>query len=187
MLRIIAAVALLALTGCSANHESSPSSFELAALSGNGGASEIQPYSGVSGHITGSAHFQVFAANGLGLRKLTFNAIRHADGSVSGQWNIVAGASIIHGDIDCLTILPGGEIARFSGVVTNALFTTFQVGTAFAIQVVDNDAGPDAASEVRAFRNAAPEVGRLFCETGEAPAEVEMMDMELGKIQIHVD
>ena len=142
------------------------------------------------GSVTGSAHLQVFAAQGLGLRKLTFNAIRRVDGSVGGEWNIVAGASIIHGDIDCLNILPGGGSARISGIVTDAKFTTFLPGTAFAIQLNDNGNGSsgdaDEATSVRAFRNADPEVGRLFCETGEAPADLEFLMVEKGNVSIHV-
>lgn len=145
---------------------------------------------GHEGRVTGSAHLQVFAPNGIGLRKLTFSAIQHADGSVSGEWNLVAGATILHGDLDCLNILPGGDRARFSGIVTDAKFTNFEPGTAFALEVVDNgqggDSDPDQTSVVRAFRNADPAVGRHFCETGEAPTDVEFMDAQKGNIQIHV-
>ena len=127
----------------------------------------------------------------LGLRKLTFTARQHSDGRVDGEWTIVAGASIIRGDIDCLTILPEGNRARLAGVVTDAKFTTFQVGTAFALEAVDNGQGqgadPDQTSEIRVFRNLPVEVGREFCETGVAPDGHHLQDVELGNLQIHVN
>ena len=134
-------VALVVLVGCSDDEQIVPTAVETGfdAAAGPGYAQVL----GESGHVTGSAHLQVLAANGLGLRKLTFNAIRHADGSVGGQWNIVAGASIIHGEIDCLNILPGGTVARLSGVVTSGKFTSFQPGTAFALEVHDDGSGGD--------------------------------------------
>lgn len=188
-LRFLALAALVAVAGCSAENDPGPTGVSLERLEQS--TTEIQSLAGVAGSVTGSAHIQVFGIQGLGLRKLTFSAIRAADGTVRGEWNIVAGASIIHGDVDCLNILPGGQVARLSGVVTSAKFTSFQPGTAFAIQVVDNGAGQsgaaDETSEVRAFQNLPPEVGRIFCETGEAPSDVDIMGIELGNITIHVD
>jgi len=150
--------------------------------------------SAVSGSVTGSAHvsidFGVPLPAGLGLRNLGFNAIRHGDGTVTGQWQIVVGSSIIHGTIDCLVIAPGAQSARMSGVVTSSLFTSFQVGTAFAMEVFDNGNGgsgtPDVASEIRAFRNAAPAVGRAFCEAGTVPpgADLAPAPMDHGNVTI---
>lgn len=147
---------------------------------------------GVAGSASGSAHLTVFpgAPKGLGTRNFAFSAVRHADGDVSGQWQIVAGGTILHGSIDCLTIAPDGESARLSGLVEDAKFTTFQVGTAFAMEVFDNGNGasgdPDVTTQLRAFRNAAPEIGTAFCETGEIPmgADLDPLPTEEGNFSI---
>jgi hypothetical protein len=183
-------VAVAVLTGCNAQapEVSSESGVQVMATA----SPEVGKMdAGVSGSVTGSAIVQFFPPSGVGLRRLTFAGVKHQDGSVTGEWNIVVGATILHGDIDCMTILPGGDRARIAGIVTDAKFTTFQTGTAFAIEVVDNGEGQndpaDATTELVAFRNAPPEVGRLFCETGEAPSELEFIDIELGNVQVHAE
>jgi hypothetical protein len=152
----------------------------------------VSPASGEVGQsVTGSALVQVFAPAGIGLRRLTFTARVFPDGAVDGEWNLVAGSAILHGDIDCLHILPDGKTARLSGIVTDAKFTLFVPGTAFAMEFVDNgqggDADADVTTDLRAFRNASPEVGRLFCETGEAPPDVEYLQMIHGNFQVRGD
>lgn len=187
-LRIVAFVALVVVAGC-AHDDPGPTGPDLALI--DPVTTSLQAPVGLAGSVTGSGHVQVFGIQGLGLRKLTFSAIQDAAGEVTGEWNIVAGGTILHGDVDCLNILPGGQVARMSGVVTSAKFTTFQPGTAFAIEVVDNGSGRsgsfDETSELRAFKNLPPEVGRQFCETGEAPADAEPMPIELGNLTIHVN
>jgi len=188
-LRFFLVVALVSLGGCLSQDSSNPTAVEPAA-STTDGLGNKPAGAGVLANVTGSAHVQVFPGSGFGLRKLTFSAVQHADGNVTGEWNIVAGATILHGNIDCMTILPDGKSARISGIVENALFTTFLPGTAFAIQLEDNGNGgsgePDSNSEVRAFRNAPPEVGHHFCVTGVAPVPVEQMAIEKGNVNIRV-
>lgn len=180
------------ITGCQS---------ELAAPSASGG--EASPRlltsqshaNGITGSASGSAHLTVFpppVPPGLGLRNFAFHALRDADGNVRGGWQIVAGGSILHGDIDCLTIEPGGASARLSGIITAATFTTFLPGTAFAMEIFDNGNGasgaPDETTELRAFRNLAPEVGRAFCESGTVPdgADVTPLPTEHGNFSIRV-
>ncbi len=151
---------------------------------------------GVSGSVTGNAHytFPPFANQGLppglSLRKLSFTG-RVQGGDVSGEWQIVVGGTILHGNIDCLTILADGRTARVSGIVEQAKFTTFLPGTAFAMEFVDNGQGQAAADDevtgLLAFRNAAPDVGRLFCETGQAPGDLEWIQITQGNFQVHTD
>jgi hypothetical protein len=112
------------------------------------------------------------------LRNFAFTAVQAADGSVTGQWQLVAGSAILHGPIDCLAIASDGKSARISGLVESAQFTLFEEGTAFAMELFDNGAGasgePDVSTQLRAFRNAAPEVGRAFCESGTIPAGADL-------------
>jgi hypothetical protein len=147
----------------------------------------------VTGSVTGGGHLIFFPglAPGLGTRRLAISAVQTADGTTTGEWQIVVGATILHGDIDCLTILPDGKSARLSGIVEQAKFTSFLPGTAFALELVDSGEGSmgggDADTGPLAFRNAPPEVGRTFCETGEAPAELELMAIEKGNFQVRSD
>lgn len=153
--------------------------------------------SGVSGAASGSGHvlfdFGVPLPYGISLRKFGFSAIRLQDGTVTGQWEVVVGSPILHGTIDCLVIAPGGQSARISGLVTYAKFTTFQVGTAFALELFDNGNGasgtPDVTTQLLAFRNAAPGVGLQFCLDGTIPAgaDLQPLPMDHGNFSIRVD
>ena len=146
---------------------------------------------GATASVTGSGSFPFFpppGPKGLRLWKLTLNAIQQRDGGTSGEWQIVVGASILHGDIDCVTVLPGGTMARVSGIVEDAKFTSFVPGTGFAIEVMDNGQGanadPDQVTSALAFRNAPPETARAFCEDGTAATDLNWIPLELGNFQI---
>lgn len=159
----------------------------------------------IVGSVTGSAHFLAFsldqclignpgcpAPKGIATRNMSFQAMKAADGSVSGSWQSTAGSAILHGTIDCLTIAADGKSARMSGLVTMAKGTLFQPGTAFAMEVFDNGAGgsgvPDESTAIRPFRNLAPEVGRAFCETGDVPdnGELPVIPSDQGNVTIRV-
>lgn len=138
-------------------------------------------------------HAEVRRRSRVVRRRLTFAGISHGNGSVSGEWQVVAGGTILHGDIDCLTILPDGRSGRISGIVEQAKFTTFEAGTAWAMEFVDNGQGAgadaDVVSDLMAFKNATPEVGRTFCETGELPegTELDRLQITQGNFQVHVN
>lgn len=150
---------------------------------------------GVTGSVTGSGHWEVFPAPvppGFGLRRLTLHAVQLADGTVNGEWNIVVGATILHGTLDCVTFLPDGRSARVSGIVESVKFSNiFQAGTAFAMLVVDTGEGsaapPDRTSDLLTFANQPPEVGRAYCEDGVEPAPVEPEDTLIGDFQVRAD
>lgn len=158
-------------------------------VSGQGGTQRV------AGSVTGSAHLSVFAPPvppGLALRNLTLTAVVAENGSVVGEWQIVAGGSILHGMVDCLTIAAGGASARLSGVIEFAAYTTFVAGTAFAMEVFDNGAGEsgdaDVTTQLRAFQNLPVSEGRSFCETGAVPHGVDLMPLptEHGNFTIRV-
>lgn len=123
---------------------------------------------------------------------MAFHGLRLPDGSVSGEWQSVAGSAILHGPIDCVTISADGRSARLSGLVMDAKFTLFLPGTAFAMAVFDNSAGgsaePDASTAIVAFRNLAPEVGRAFCEVGAVPdgTNLEPIPSAQGNVTIRI-
>lgn len=151
---------------------------------------------GIRGSVTGSAHITVFpppVPPGLGSRNFTLSAQEYSDGVVDGEWQVVAGGSILHGSVDCMTIAPDGASARLSGIVESASFTLFEEGTAFAIEIFDNGDGasgdPDVTTQLRAFRNEPPEVGTAFCVSGEVPAgaDLDPRPTEEGNFSIRLD
>lgn len=150
---------------------------------------------GLVASLTGSAHLTALAPPtppGLALRNFTITAMLWGDGTVTGEWQLVAGATILHGNVDCMTVADDGKSARVSGIVEQAKFAAFLPGTAFAMELFDNgsnpQANPDVTTALRAFRNATPEVGRAFCETGTVPAGADLLPMptEHGNIRIRV-
>jgi len=160
----------------------------------------------VAASVTGSAHFPAFppdqclifnpgcpSPQGIGTRNMALHVLAFDDGAVRGAWQSTAGSAILHGTVDCMTIAPDGQSARLSGLVTNAKFTLFQAGTAFAMEVFDNGAGmsstPDESTAIAVFRNLAPAVGRAFCETGAVPAggALPPIPSEQGNVTIRVE
>jgi hypothetical protein len=190
----VAALLSAALLAACQGEIANPSAFE-AELGPRLGLAQVESQ-GIAGAASGSAHVSVDLGvplpPGLGLRNFAFTALRDAEGNVRGAWQIVAGSSILHGNIDCLTIEPGGASARVSGLVTQAKFTTFLPGTAFAMEIFDNGNGgsgdPDVSTQLRAFRNAAPEVGRQFCISGTIPdgADLQPLPTDHGNFSIRV-
>ncbi|MES2305469.1 MAG: hypothetical protein V4558_08175 [Gemmatimonadota bacterium] len=136
----------------------------------------------VVGSASGGGHW--ITPDGL-RRRLAFSVRRHDDGSVDGEWQLVAGATIMHGRLTCLSI--EGNTARVGGVVEQSKFSLFLVGTDVAWYVVDNGEGQnaeDATSNLRAFRNSAPGTAQAFCDTGAAPTPVTPDAISFGNVQV---
>ena len=136
----------------------------------------------VIGSASGGGHW--ITPDGL-RRRLAFSVRRHADGTVDGEWQLVAGATIMHGSLTCLSI--DGSTARVGGVVERSLFSLFLVGTDVAWYVVDDGEGQgadDATSNLRAFRNSAPGTAQAFCDTGAAPTPVTPDAISFGNVQV---
>src|ERR1051326_2931377 len=86
----------------------------------------------------------------------TINAIRHSDGTVTGEfeWTVVAetggpGATV-HGQVNCLSI--DGNTAFIGGVLTRVAnwppeFGFIQVGLPFYVAVQDNSQGKAASAD----------------------------------------
>ena len=107
--------------------------------------------SGLQERVTG--HANILLANlGNAEEKYSNNAIRHADGSVSGQFQLKteqANGGNIHGSIVCFTIT--GNTARLAGLVEKSTTPLAPEGTYLVWTVVDNGEGkndpPDATSD----------------------------------------
>lgn len=104
---------------------------------------------------------------GGALRTFSFNAIRHKDGIVTGQWQLNNRASgvVIHGEVTCLLAIarPTQGAAFMGGVVTRVEGDApgFFEGRPVAFSAFDNgegsDAPPDAITLVEATSEAVVE------------------------------
>jgi hypothetical protein len=97
-----------------------------------------------------SVHGRIYI--GILDEKETFTAVRHADGSVTGQFDIHSPSEgHIHGRVICFTI--EGNSARLAGVIERADDSPFLVGGGAMWTVRDNGQGAndpeDIASDIR--------------------------------------
>lgn len=107
--------------------------------------------SGAQQRVTGHATI-LLPSFGNAEEKYSSNAIRHADGTVSGQFELKSaqdGGLRIHGDVVCFTIV--GNRARIAGRVDQSNTTLVPEGTYVVWTVVDNGEGakdpPDQTSD----------------------------------------
>ena len=122
--------------------------------------------------VTG--HYQFVGINTGNDFKYSLSAIRHDDGSVSGEFEervlLNSTGEFIrqtHGTVTCFQIV--GNMARIGGLVDHATDPRFLPGTEFRLVVVDNGNGasdpPDMGSNARfGF----PGTAQAFCDAGTA-------------------
>jgi len=183
-LRILAALPILLLAGCGLDSTTTgpgtPRPQQVAPGDGDGVAAGGSP---VVESVTGSAHILISA--GL-FRRISFNVKRYEDGRVDGEWELVAGAAVIHGEPTCFTI--DGSTVRIGGVVEFSPFTlNVAPGSEFIVQVSDNGEGsgdPEDGSS-RVVFNVDPGGAGVFCETGEAPIDLPFFPIKAGDVVIH--
>jgi hypothetical protein len=127
------------------------------------------------------------------LRRFTFTGAQYMDGSVDGEWQLVAGATILHGDVICLSLVDPHHV-RLGGRVDFAAFTQFfPEGTEIGWTASDLGEGSgssgDQTTNLRAFRNAPPGSAGIYCSTGIVPGggTVGLDPIDTGNIQIHLN
>jgi len=94
--------------------------------------------------VTGAGHIDRDPSPAMDLRRFTISAIGHADGSASGQYQLVIGPAAVkaHGTVTCVT--RSGNRAFIGGTVDRRnVFEEFDI-TGVSIEVVDNGSGPGA-------------------------------------------
>lgn len=93
--------------------------------------------------------------------KYSFTAVKHQDGSVTGEFNVYDNYEdypghlkiVVHGIVTCFTIQPDGKTAWLGGTVTNGDYVfegvtyTLNNGTDANWIVVDNGEGSNAAPD----------------------------------------
>ncbi|HEX6587897.1 MAG TPA: hypothetical protein VF039_02655 [Longimicrobiales bacterium] len=124
---------------------------------------------GAESRVTG--HWEITFAGGY-QGNYSSNAIVHADGSVSGEWQLQelgpdGTRYTVHGDVVCVTILPDGRTARVGGIIERASSPLPEGYTAAVWTVRDNGEGrgaTDFASDIRYGYPTGDE--QFFCDQG---------------------
>jgi len=142
--------------------------------------------SGAQQQVTGHANILLpFFQNAE--EKYSNNAIRHADGTVSGEFELkstqVVGGLRIHGDVVCFTII--GNTARLAGLVEQSDTPLAPEGTYFVWTIVDNGEGqndpPDLTSDF--IGPVAAATAAFHCATGINVAP--FYPVQSGNLQVH--
>jgi len=131
---------------------------------------------------TGAGHFTV----GGELRTFSFNALKFADGTVQGQYELFSrsAATRIHGDVVCLSVVGNHAWVGGSQDQSNDP-VAFPAGGENGFQTVDNGEGandpPDQLSLM--FINGPPGFAQAYCDARvDAPP---LNNIEGGNIQVH--
>jgi hypothetical protein len=135
--------------------------------------------------VTG--HYQFVGVNTHNDFKYSISAIRHENGSVSGEFEervlfAPTGEFVrqTHGSVTCFEII--GNMARIGGLVEHATDPRFLPGTEFRLNVIDNGEGasdpPDMGSNARFGGH---NTAQAFCNAGD-PFNLEAV--EHGNIEV---
>jgi hypothetical protein len=142
--------------------------------------------SGTQQQVTGFANILLpFFQNAE--EKYSNSAIRHADGTVSGQFELKSaqdGGLRIHGDVVCFTII--GNMARLAGQIDQSSTPSIPEGTYVIWTVVDNGEGqndpPDLTSDfIGPFTGAG--AAAFHCSTGINVGP--FYPVQSGNLQVH--
>jgi hypothetical protein len=144
------------------------------------GPARLSEGSGVVQSATGSGHFET---NGE-LRTFSFSAVERADGTTSGEWQVVsrvgAGATL-HGDVVCLTVL--GNRAWIGTRIESSDNPAVIIGSEGGFRVVDNGEGSDPPDQLSlAFINGPAGFAQNYCNN--APAAPPLIVAQSGNIQV---
>jgi hypothetical protein len=130
--------------------------------------------------VSGSGHIEA----GDGLRNLTFHAVQHPDGSVSGSYQIYrtdlgVGFTV---DVQCLSVVGNG--AWIGGIIASTTQTGVNVGTVSYFYAFDNGEGSNAPPDVVSIAriNDVPAALEEFCT--EHPQILPPRIVQFGNVQI---
>jgi hypothetical protein len=134
--------------------------------------------------VTG--HANIFLSNFQAEEKYSSNAIRHSDGSVSGEFELKSEQDAgvrLHGDVVCFTVV--GNTARVAGFVDSSTEPSFE-GLHVVWTVVDNGEGandpPDLTSDFFLVVSAAS--AQFHCDVGFA-FTTPIFPVLSGNLQVH--
>ena len=181
--RTITLLAGLAIIACEGNSDPGTTGPTFAPTAPTFSAEASTP----NGFQSVTGHYQFVGINTGNDFKYSFSAIRHVDGSISGEFEerVVLNSTgdfvrQTHGTVTCLQIV--GKMARIGGLVDQATDPRFLPGTEFRLVVVDNGQGqsgdPDLGSNARF---GVPGSARTFCNAGTA---FNLEPVEHGNIEV---
>ena len=177
----------LALVGCERNPSAAITAPAAAPGERSLQLSEVDAVNNADEKQSVTGHHQFVGINTGNDFKYSLSAIRHDDGSVSGEFEervILASTSEFirqtHGTVTCFQIV--GNLARIGGVVDHATDPRFLPGTEFRLIVEDNGNGasdpPDRGSNARF---GVPGSAQAFCNAGTA---FNLEDVQHGNIEV---
>ena len=139
--------------------------------------------SGLQQAVTG--HANIFLPNFQAEERYSQSAIRHADGSVTGEFELHSeqDAGIrIHGDVTCFTIV--GNTARLGGVIEQSDDPAFE-GLDVVWTIVDNGEGNDGAPDLTSdFFLVGTGGAQFHCAVG-FPFAAPVLPVLSGNLQVH--
>ena len=174
----------LALAGCERNPNSGITG---PALNPVAGLRDVDAVTTPDEKQSVTGHYQFVGINTGNDFKYSLSAIRHEDGSVSGEFEerviFAATADFIrqtHGTVTCFEIV--GNMARIGGLVDHATDPRFLPGTEFRLVVVDNGKGADDPPDLGSnARFGVPGTAQAFCDAG-TPFNLE--PVEHGNVEV---
>lgn len=166
----VAVILACALSGCE-----SPSPTTAGVVSGV----TLLSAEGVQQSATGSGHY----TSGGEIRTFAFSAVKHADGSVTGNYviNVHASDLSFHVDVTCMDIVD--NTAFVAGIIRKASGPPVIEGTVSYFYATDGGEGPDAVDIVSVARiNDRPEAAEEFCT--QHPRLLPPRVVEQGNVQV---
>jgi hypothetical protein len=152
-----------------------------APLTNAGGSRIAAAAGGRQQAVTG--HANIFLANFQAEEKYSQSAIKHSDGSVSGEFELKSeqdGGLRVHGSLVCFTVV--GNTARLAGLVESSTEPSFE-GFHAVWTVVDNGEGandpPDLTSD---FFLASAVQAQFHCNVGFNLGATPVLS---GNLQVH--
>jgi hypothetical protein len=159
----------IAVLGCESDQPVSPKPIR----------SSVNLEAGVVQSATGSGHY----TTGGEIRTFAFSAVRNADGSVKGEYQINVHASdlFFHVTVTCMDVV--GNTAFVAGIIDKASGPPIIEGTVSYFYTTDGGEGPDAVDIVSVARiNDRPEAAEEFCTTH--PRLLPPRIVEKGNVQV---
>lgn len=186
--RLLSAIACLALVACDEDLPTRPAAETMVPNAASNAPDVVASASGGANWDLGG-----FDLTGDGVEDpignaLAFNAVRYADGSVSGQIEYQQSALgdyfRFHGTVTCIGVYEGNR-AKFGGLITRSDDPTVPAGLYMWFTVVDNGQGaaspPDRSSILGIGNNAANEA---FCASSAPPNARFSADITSGDIRV---
>jgi hypothetical protein len=136
---------------------------------------------------TGAGHVVIGDAR----RTFAFTAVRHQDGTVSGEAELFNRATgfLVHGEVICMTVI--GNHAWIGAIIKQPI-VSFCDGTNMYFHVQDNGEGPERRTDLLSGAEACDVAGPAavaldlaYCESAGAIDPLPMFPIEDGNIQVH--